>query len=316
MNTLHLKYAVEIEKTGSITQAAENLFMAQPNLSKAIKELEDALGLTIFERTSKGVLPTKSGTEFLKYARNILAQLDQIETLSTGGNADSQGFSISVPRSSYIASAISDFLSEMGSFNFESRDPISIVETNSVNTINSVAEGQCNLGVVRYKGIHEKYYKDYLEERNICSDTVWEFESLCLMSKNHPLACIPELRYNEFMPYPEIVEGDISIPYLSPGGTAARSRSEKKPAKKIIVYERGIKFDIMCKLDTAFTLEAPIPAEVENSYGLVQRKCDWPDNRNTDLLIYRKGYEISEADKHFLKKLYVVKNEVAYRNYT
>ena len=58
MNTQHLKYAVEVERTGSITQAADNLYMAQPNLSKAIKELEDTLGISIFRRTSKGVVPT------------------------------------------------------------------------------------------------------------------------------------------------------------------------------------------------------------------------------------------------------------------
>ena len=58
MNTQHLKYVVEVERTGSITQAADNLYMAQPNLSKAIKELEDTLGISIFRRTSKGVVPT------------------------------------------------------------------------------------------------------------------------------------------------------------------------------------------------------------------------------------------------------------------
>ena len=68
MNTLHLKYAVEVERTGSITQAAENLYMGQPNLSKAIMELEETLGFMIFERTSKGVIPTQKGTSFLVYA--------------------------------------------------------------------------------------------------------------------------------------------------------------------------------------------------------------------------------------------------------
>lgn len=61
MNTLHFKYAVEVERTGSITQAADNLYMAQPNLSKAIKELEDTLGITVFKRTSRGMVPTKKG---------------------------------------------------------------------------------------------------------------------------------------------------------------------------------------------------------------------------------------------------------------
>jgi DNA-binding transcriptional LysR family regulator len=72
MNTLHLKYAVEVERAGSITQAADNLFMAQPNLSKAIRELEEGLGITIFERTPRGVVPTQRGVEFLRRAKEIL----------------------------------------------------------------------------------------------------------------------------------------------------------------------------------------------------------------------------------------------------
>ncbi len=71
MNTLYFKYAVEVERLGSITQAADNLYMAQPNLSKAIKELEDSLGISIFKRTSKGVIPTQKGAEFLIYAKTF-----------------------------------------------------------------------------------------------------------------------------------------------------------------------------------------------------------------------------------------------------
>lgn len=72
MNLLHVKYAVEVEKTCSINKAAENLFMAQPNLSRAIKELEESLGITIFKRTSKGMLVTAKGEEFLDYAKQLL----------------------------------------------------------------------------------------------------------------------------------------------------------------------------------------------------------------------------------------------------
>ena len=84
LNTLHLKYAVEVERTGSITQAAENLYMGQPNLSKAIMELEEPLGFQIFERTSKGVIPTGKGTRFLVYAKNVLSQIEKMEALSDG----------------------------------------------------------------------------------------------------------------------------------------------------------------------------------------------------------------------------------------
>ena len=81
MNTQHFKYALEVEKTGSITKAAENLFMGQPNLSKSIKELEDTLGIEIFKRTSRGVVPTDKGQEFLRYAKNILSQIEEMQSI-------------------------------------------------------------------------------------------------------------------------------------------------------------------------------------------------------------------------------------------
>ena len=65
MNIQHLKYALEVEKTASISKAAENLYMNQPHLSKAIRELEESIGISVFNRTSKGVFPTKKGAEFL-----------------------------------------------------------------------------------------------------------------------------------------------------------------------------------------------------------------------------------------------------------
>lgn len=81
MNTLLLQYAVEVERTGSITRAAANLYMDQPNLSKAIRSLEESLGAPIFKRTPKGVVPTARGRIFLEHARNVLAQIEEMEHL-------------------------------------------------------------------------------------------------------------------------------------------------------------------------------------------------------------------------------------------
>ena len=72
-NIQHLRYAVEVAKTGSISRAAENLFMGQPHLSKAIRELEEDMNITIFRRTPKGVEPTEQGEQFLEYARRSRA---------------------------------------------------------------------------------------------------------------------------------------------------------------------------------------------------------------------------------------------------
>ena len=81
MNLSYLKYAVEVEKTGSITKAAQNFYMNQPHLSKIIRELERDLGCPIFDRTSRCMVPTKRGEEFLRYAKAILVQEEQIEAL-------------------------------------------------------------------------------------------------------------------------------------------------------------------------------------------------------------------------------------------
>ena len=79
MNLMHLKYVVEIDKTRSISKAAENLYMGQPNLSRSIKELEQSLQITIFKRTPKGIEVTPDGEEFIQYAKKILADVETVE---------------------------------------------------------------------------------------------------------------------------------------------------------------------------------------------------------------------------------------------
>ena len=79
MNLQYLKYAVEVANSGAINKAAEKLYMDQSNLSRCIKELESSVGVNIFERSSRGVKISPHGEEFLKYAKNILKQEEQME---------------------------------------------------------------------------------------------------------------------------------------------------------------------------------------------------------------------------------------------
>ena len=85
MNILHMKYAVEIAKYGSFNKAAESLLIAQPNLTRSIKELEADLGITIFNRSSKGVALTPDGEEFIGYANEILKQIDNVDKIYKEG---------------------------------------------------------------------------------------------------------------------------------------------------------------------------------------------------------------------------------------
>ena len=81
-----------------MTQAADNLYTTQPNLSKAVKKLEADLGMAIFKRTPKGLLPTKQGADFLERARSILEQVDQLEARYRPGETERISFSVAVPR--------------------------------------------------------------------------------------------------------------------------------------------------------------------------------------------------------------------------
>ena len=106
MNLLHMKYAVEIAETSSINKAAEKLYVGQSALSRAIKELESSLGVTLFDRSARGMTLTPDGEVFIRYARTILKQVDAVEEMFSRGDVSRKRFSLSVPRASYIPAGL------------------------------------------------------------------------------------------------------------------------------------------------------------------------------------------------------------------
>lgn len=298
-NILHLRYAIEVEKTGSITKAAENLYMGQPHLSKAIKELEDSLGIVIFNRTSKGVLPTKKGQEFLEYAKNILAQIDEMEALYHPAKELVGHFDISVPRASYIAYAFMEYVSTIAQ---EEEIDVNYRETNSMRAIKNVADHLNNIAIIRYKTIHEKYFFSALEERGLDYKPVWEFEYLALMSQHHALAKTEIIDCSELSQYTEIIHGDLTVPAL-PVAKARKQNIAQENKKKIAVYERASQLELLSHIPTTYMWVSPMPKDALNRFELVQKRCDLNKNSYKDILIFRSGYQLSDADKSFCDKL-------------
>ena len=146
MNLTHLRYMIEVEKLGSITKAAAALYMGQPNLSKAIKEMEREVGIPIFKRSAKGVIPTEKGKEFLQYAKAIIVQMDKMENLYKEDIDDHVSFQLLLPRASYITYAFTEFLNKI-----EKTDKMEIKfkETNSMDAINEVVECEYNMGIIQ-----------------------------------------------------------------------------------------------------------------------------------------------------------------------
>lgn len=307
MNTRFFTYAIEIHRTGSITKAAQNLYMAQPNLSKALKELEEQLGYEIFERTSNGMLPTPKGYNFLSHAQIVLEQIEQMEAIGEDEENDVQQFRISIPRGSYIADAFTEFVAQLDHRNSME---ITIHETNSVHAINSVAHEKFNMGIIRYQSIHENYFLDYIKNKHLAYETVWEFEYLAVMSKKHPLAEEPVVCADDLFQYIEISHTDLIIPYVD-ARSMERQEKEKEVEKHIYVYDRGCQFDLLTRIPTTYMWVSPLPQIYLEQYDLVQRKCKIPNNNYKDVLVFRKGYEPSELSEQFKEKLYASQNEVA-----
>lgn len=304
MNTLHLKYIVEVAKTGSITLAAENLYMNQPNLSKAIKEIESTVGIRIFKRTSKGIVPTKKGEEFLYYARNILTQVEEMEAVFKTDQKNKISFSISVPRGSYISQAFTQFVQKL---DVSKEIDLNFKETNSIQTINDVAEGEYNLGIIRYKKSYENYFLNFLKDKGLKYEDVFEFEYFVLISRKNQLSSFEALTNNDLNKCIEVVHGDISVPYLS---YAEVMKNEKHKKRRIFVYERGSQLDLLNQLEDSFMLVSPLPEAMLNRYGLLQKRYLSSNQTYKDVMIYQKGYQLSKFDKIFIEELNFIKGSI------
>ena len=173
MNLLHMKYAVEVARHGTLSKAAEVLMIAQPNLSRYIKELETELGILLFQRSVKGMVLTPEGEEFVEYARDILNRINRIELAYRDGSHKKRKFSVSVPRACYISAALAAFSKNIGNSDVE----IYCKETNSKKTIKKLLENEYKykLGIIRYSESYDKYYQTMLEEKGLACELAAEF---------------------------------------------------------------------------------------------------------------------------------------------
>ncbi len=299
MNLLYLQYAVEIEKTGSINKAAENLYMGQPNLSRAIKDLESSLGITVFSRSSKGMVPTPQGEEFLHYAKKVLSEVEIIENLYKNGESRMQRFSISVPRASYIAYAFAEFSKKLDR---AAKIELFYKETNALRAVKNILEHDYHLGIVRYACKNSSNFKNMLEEKGLVFETVTEFSYCLVMSENHPLASLDGIRYSDLAPFTEIAHADPYVPSLSMS-SLKREELPDDIHRRIFVFERASQFELLSENCETFMWVSPVPERTLKRYGLVQKKCIDNTKKYTDVLIYRKDYVLSDVDKIFITEL-------------
>ena len=298
MNILHMKYAVEVAKAGSLNKAAENLLIAAPNVSRSIKELEADIGISIFERTAKGMELTPEGEEFINYAKGILNQIEEVENFYKKGSSKKQKFSISVPRACYISEAFSQFSKAL------SNDPAEIFykETNSQRTIRNMLEHDYKLGIIRYAENYDKYFKTMLEEKGFCYEMVTEFSYSLIMSVDNPLAKKEIITFDDLTDYIEIAHADPYVPSM-PLSKVVKEELPDNIDRRIFIFERASQFDLLSNNPETFMWVSPAPESLLKRYNLVQKKC--VDNKKIykDVLIYKNGYKLSKLDRQFMTEL-------------
>ena len=297
MNLLHLKYAVEVEKMGSISKAAEKLMMSQPNLSKAIRELESSMRVVIFARTTRGVSVTEEGQIFLEYAKGILAQYENMRSHFTA--SPKHGFRVAVPRSSYIAEAFAMFI---GAMDVERALYVSFRETDAMMAIRHVAENGCDFAIIRYKTIFERYFISFMEDKGLSHKELLAADSHILISEQSPLAEKKVLNPSDLEGLIEITNDDFSMPKHYPGSHPL-SGEEEGARKQIFVYERGSQFDILSHVPSTYMWVSPMPEDVLNRNRLVQKRCIADGIGFKDVLVFLKDHAFNEVEKLFLEKL-------------
>lgn len=256
------------------------------------------MGMSIFKRTSKGLAPTKRGAQFLEQARSILDQLDELEALYHPSGAARIVFSVSIPRASYIAYSFTKFVHSLGGGELD----IDFKETNSLETIGSVAEHEYKLGIIRYPLDQEEYFLRLLHERDLQHHLLWEYEPLLLFSREHPLTRQESIYEADLASSTLLEHGDL----LTPAARTAPREAASPAARRIFLYERGSQFDLLHSLPNAYIWVSPIPDDMLHRHHLVQQPLPSAasphaghDHLSQRVRLYRAGQGLyRQADRH------------------
>lgn len=199
MTLQQLKYVIEVATRGSINEAAKRLFLSQPSLSSAIRELEDELGIVIFERSNKGISLSKEGVEFLSYARQVVEQADLLEHRYLVGTKPSpQHFSVSAQHYAFAVNAFVNLVRRFGQDEYE----FALRETKTHEIIEDVRQLRSEIGILYLNAFNEKVIHKLLKSANLRFTGLFTAKPHIFVSSRNPLAGQPLVTVDQLEPYP------------------------------------------------------------------------------------------------------------------
>ena len=242
MTLQQLKYVLMVAETGTITEAANNLYISQPSLTNAIHELEKEMNIVIFNRTNKGITLSKEGEDFLGYARQVLEQAAILEDKYKGSNGGKKQFCISTQHYSFAVNAFVDLIKKYGQDEYD----FSIRETQTYEIIGDVAHMRSEIGIIFLNDFNEVVINKILKSHDLEFHQLFVAKPHVFISRKHPLAKNTVITNEELEEYPymSFEQGEHNSFYFS-----EEIFSDYERKKNIRVRDRATLFNLLIGLN-------------------------------------------------------------------
>ncbi|QQK06989.1 LysR family transcriptional regulator [Miniphocaeibacter halophilus] len=290
MTLQQLKYIVKVAEKGSINEAAKELFISQPSLSNAIKELEKELQFAIFIRNNRGVVLTNKGTEFLGYAQQVLTQADLLEAKYIKGTVKKQRFAASSQHYLFVANAFVDLVKDYSDEEYD----FTLNETTTYEVIEHVKTMYSEIGIIYLSNYNEAVIRKMLSENNLIFKELFTAKPHVFLSKKHPLANKNIIEIAELDDYPKISfnQGMYNSFYFS------EEVFSYLPVKKSIrVSDRAAVVNFMIGLD-AYTYSSGVFPEYLHGGDIISVPVKADEKIQVGTIVH-KDVVLSEIGKKF-----------------
>ena len=286
MQTSYLRYMVEIERTRSITQAAANLFLTQPSLSRILHEMESQLGYAIFERTNRGVRPTEAGTAFLRHAKRVLSEMEAIEGLGSAKRPPDR-FRLCMPRSAGILEMAADYLNAL-----PADHPLDAMlrECHVRQAFDYLATGEVDLGIIRFREEYQDFFEDQALEQKLGFRPLNRYRYRVVFRKDNPQARKQTICEADLAGMTEITHGD----------TFRNNRRTDRAVRRVYSVDRNAQLTLLSRLPNAFIWVTSMRQEVLEAWGLIQRSVEDNHIIYQNALVHIAPELLNDIERNFM----------------
>lgn len=281
MTLQQLKYVITVAETGTITEAANKLYISQPSLTNAIHELEKEMNIVIFNRTNKGINLSKEGEDFLGYARQILEQAAILEDKYKGNGGGKKQYCVSTQHYSFAVNAFVDLIKEYGQDEYD----FSLRETQTYEIIEDVARLRSEIGILFLNDFNEAVINKILKSYDLEFHQLYVAKPHVFISRKHPLAGKDRIANEELEEYPYLSfeQGEHNSFYFSEEVFAAVERK-----KNIRVRDRATLFNLLIGLN-GYTVCSGVIDEKLNGKDIIAVPLADENDMRIGYITHRKG---------------------------